>query len=163
MAKRDERVPGTNYTGEECLLHVYWTGRDAGGQGSDHLTMRGRVSADLGIDRIPDPPFTNEEMQIIMFAAKMAAAKVLRDRKKSVRATKAHVMSKPSRRGTCPVCRRDRAVRSPKGGGGVVVGFHHGPSTFDAARCPGVGKKPLPLRLAVDDEVAQRVRALRGA
>jgi len=61
----------------ECLLHVYWT---TGGE--ERFTMRGKVSADLGLDAPPDPPFTNEEMQKIMFAAKMQVIKCLRARKK---------------------------------------------------------------------------------
>ena len=69
------------YTGEECLIHVYWTARMPGG-GMSHHVMRGRVSADLGLVRVPDPPFTNEEMQAITFAAKMAALKCLSHRKR---------------------------------------------------------------------------------
>jgi hypothetical protein len=38
------------------------------------------VSADLGLDEMPDPPLTMAEMQPVAFAAKMAIGKVLRER-----------------------------------------------------------------------------------
>lgn len=66
--------------GEECLIHVYWTGHTRGGGESGHLVQRGKVSADLGLDAIPSPPFTGEEMQSITRAAKMAAIRCLRKR-----------------------------------------------------------------------------------
>jgi hypothetical protein len=66
----------------KCLLHVYWTGlHDPADPGQGHLLQRGKVSADLGLDAVPNPPFTNEEMQQIMFAAKMQAIKCLRARR----------------------------------------------------------------------------------
>jgi hypothetical protein len=40
---------------------------------------------DLGLERAPDPSFTNEEMQRIAFAAKMAALKALNARKHGAR------------------------------------------------------------------------------
>lgn len=62
----------------EVLLHVYWT-TNAGGH--NHLELQNKVSADLGLEAPPSPPFTREEMEAIMFAAKMAAIKCLRKRK----------------------------------------------------------------------------------
>lgn len=62
----------------EVLLHVYWT-TNAGGH--NHLELQNKVSADLGLDAAPSPPFTREEMEVIMFSAKMAAIKCLRKRK----------------------------------------------------------------------------------
>jgi hypothetical protein len=43
-----------------------------------------------------------------------------------------------------PVCRINVSLRVPRGGDGslLVVGFHHGPTSFDAKRCPGVGREP---------------------
>lgn len=68
---------------EECLIHVYWTGLwDPNDPGRGHLLHRGEVSADLGLDAVPVPPFTDEEMQLITFAAKMQALKCLRARKR---------------------------------------------------------------------------------
>jgi hypothetical protein len=84
MAKPKE---GPSYA-EECLIHVYWSGlRDRKGltEGDSHLIQRGKVSADLGLEGIPDPPFTSAEMQEITFAAKIQALKCLRARKRSVR------------------------------------------------------------------------------
>jgi hypothetical protein len=40
---------------------------------------------DLGLEQVPDPEFTGEEMQRIAFAAKMAALKVLSTRKRGGR------------------------------------------------------------------------------
>lgn len=71
---------------QECMIHVSWSGLgDAGDDGRGHLVMRGRVTADLGLDDVPTPPFSPEEMQDITRAAKMAALKCLRDRKSIVR------------------------------------------------------------------------------
>lgn len=45
-------------------------------------------------------------------------------------------------RAPCPRCRRVFSARVPAGGDGslLVSGFHHGPTTFDFKRCPGVGQ-----------------------
>jgi hypothetical protein len=68
---------------QECMLHVYWSGLgDAGDDGRGHIVQRGRVTADLGYDGVPDPPFTDEEMQDIMRAAKMEAGRCLARRKR---------------------------------------------------------------------------------
>jgi hypothetical protein len=68
---------------QETLIHVYWTGiNDSDDKGKGHLAQRGKVSADLGLEAVPVPGFTSEEMQQITFAAKMAAIKCLQDRKK---------------------------------------------------------------------------------
>ena len=67
---------------QECLIHVYWSGlNDPGDKGKGHLLQRNKVMVDLGLDRAPSPSFTNQEMQQIAFAAKMAALKCLQDRK----------------------------------------------------------------------------------
>lgn len=63
----------------EVLLHVYWT-TNAGG--NNHFNMLNKVSADLGLTEPPSPPFTREEMEKIMFAAKMAALKCVYARKR---------------------------------------------------------------------------------
>jgi hypothetical protein len=68
---------------EECMIHVAWSGlHDRGDDGRGHLVQRGKVTADLGLDHVPDPPFTNEEMQEITRAAKFEALKCLRRRPK---------------------------------------------------------------------------------
>lgn len=70
--------------GKEFLLHVYWSGLDDGGDdGRGHLVQRGKVTADVGLENFPDPPPTAEEMQQVMFAAKMALLKILRQRKRA--------------------------------------------------------------------------------
>jgi len=70
---------------EECMIVVAWTGlndaRDKREGGHGHLMMRDRVMADLGLEAVPVPGFTNEEMQLITFAAKMQALKCLTARK----------------------------------------------------------------------------------
>ncbi len=67
--------------GEETMIHVYWSGyRDARDQrdgGMGHRMQRDKVTASLGLDKCPDPGFTEEEMQSIAYAAKMAALKCL--------------------------------------------------------------------------------------
>lgn len=73
------------HTPEECLIHVYCSGlRDPQDPGRGHLMQRGMVSADLGLDGVPSPPFTSDEMQLILRAAKMQALKCLRARKSAV-------------------------------------------------------------------------------
>jgi len=70
-----ERVP-------EYILRVSWSAAfDPMDDGRGHLVRRGEVTANLGIEGVLDPPFTNREMQDITFAAKMAVAKCLRLRK----------------------------------------------------------------------------------
>jgi len=72
--------------GKEFLLHVYWSGLDDGGDdGRGHLMQRGKVTCDMGLENFPDPPPTDDEMQKVTFAAKMAMAKVLRERKRAKR------------------------------------------------------------------------------
>lgn len=72
--------------GREFLLHVYWSGLDDGGDdGRGHLMQRGKVTCDMGLENFPDPPPTDDEMQKVTFAAKMAMAKVLRERKRAKR------------------------------------------------------------------------------
>lgn len=74
---------------EEVMIHVYWSAmgdaRDARDGGRGHLMQRDKVTACLGLDRAPVPGFTEDEMQRIAFAAKMAAIKCLRLRKAGVR------------------------------------------------------------------------------
>lgn len=68
---------------KEFMLHVHWSGLDDGDDdGRGHLLRRGTVVADVGLENFPDPPPTDEEMQQVMFAAKMALLKVLRQRKR---------------------------------------------------------------------------------
>ena len=66
--------------GVEVVMIVvgYATGREP-------FRLLGRVSADTGMDAMPDPGLTQEEMQPVAFAAKMAFIKVMRNRdRKSV-------------------------------------------------------------------------------
>ena len=71
---------------QECLIGVYWTGLgDPSDNGRGHLVMRDMNTANLGFDKVPDPPFSNEEMQQILFAAKMQAIRCIHDRKKGKR------------------------------------------------------------------------------
>ena len=68
---------------KEFMLHVYWSGLDDGGDdGRGHLIRRGAVTADVGLENFPNPPPTDAEMQQVMFAAKMALLKILRQRKR---------------------------------------------------------------------------------
>lgn len=60
---------------EVCLVVVgYASGREP-------FRLLARVDADTGADAMPDPPLTMTEMQPVMFAAKMAFAKVMAARK----------------------------------------------------------------------------------
>src|SRR5262249_4217511 len=69
---------------KEFMLHVHWSGLDDGADdGRGHLLRRGTVIADVGLEHFPDPPPTDEEMQQVAFAAKMALLKVLGQRKKA--------------------------------------------------------------------------------
>jgi hypothetical protein len=63
--------------GFECCLVVvgYASGREP-------FRLLGRVSADTGESALPDPPLTQEEMQPVAFAAKMALGKVLAARRR---------------------------------------------------------------------------------
>lgn len=62
---------------EVCLVVVgYVSGRDP-------FRLLGRVSADTGLDAMPDPPLTMAEMQPVAFAAKLALGKVLAARRKA--------------------------------------------------------------------------------
>jgi hypothetical protein len=61
---------------EVCMVVVgYVSGREP-------FRLLGRVSADTGMEALPDPPLTMAEMQPVAFAAKMALAKVLTARRK---------------------------------------------------------------------------------
>ena len=70
---------------EETMIHVYWSAlgdaRDVREGGHGHRMQRDKVTASLGLDGAPDPGFTSEEMQQIVFAAKVAAIKCLRLRR----------------------------------------------------------------------------------
>ena len=63
---------------EEFLLRVSVS------RGKDHNIRLSEVMADVGLS-FPDPPPTNEEMQAVTFAAKMALLRELRKRKGVVR------------------------------------------------------------------------------
>lgn len=69
---------------EEVMIHVYWSAlgdaRDKREGDHGHRMQRDKVTASLGLDRAPDPGFTEAEMQSITYAAKMAAIKCLRQR-----------------------------------------------------------------------------------
>jgi len=71
---------------QEVMIHVYWSAvNDAVDELHDrrgHLLQRGKVTADLGLDAVPDPPFTRAEMELITYAAKGQAIKCLRARKR---------------------------------------------------------------------------------
>jgi hypothetical protein len=63
----------------ENTLMVYVAWSDS--RGPDRTAFLKRwLSADMG-DPVPDPPLSDAEMQPVVFAAKMALAKVLRGRK----------------------------------------------------------------------------------
>lgn len=68
----------------ESMIHVYWSGygdaRDARDGGVGHRMMRDKVTASLGFDQAIEPGFSEEEMQTIAYAAKMAALKCIRTR-----------------------------------------------------------------------------------
>lgn len=75
----DEKRDARHASGMEvCMVVVGYV------SGKDPFRMLGRVSADTGMETMPDPPLTMAEMQPVAFAAKMALAKVLaqRNRKK---------------------------------------------------------------------------------
>jgi hypothetical protein len=60
---------------EEFLVRVSWS------CSPNHAVRCGEVTADVGVAP-PTPPLTNEEMEQVMFAAKMQVLKCLRTRKK---------------------------------------------------------------------------------
>lgn len=64
---------------EVCLVVVGYA------DGREPFRLLGRVDADTGLYAMPDPPLTMSEMQPVMFAAKMAFAKVLRERRTKAR------------------------------------------------------------------------------
>lgn len=72
--------------GPECMIRVGWSGYDPNAAWSkdenSHLIRRGEVIADLGMPP-PDPPFTDDEMQRIAFAAKGAAIKCVIARRRA--------------------------------------------------------------------------------
>lgn len=77
-----ESLAGAGERRQECLLHVAWSGlHDPDDDGRGHQRLRGHVIADFGLDAVPTPPFTAEEMERITFAAKMQAIRCLRARK----------------------------------------------------------------------------------
>ena len=70
----------------ESMIHVYWSGygdaRDARDGGMGHRMMRDKVTASLGLDHAIEPGFSEEEMQAITYAAKIAAMKCLTARRR---------------------------------------------------------------------------------
>jgi len=60
---------------EEFILRVAWS------SAPNHFVRCNEVMADVGLPK-PDPPPTDEEMQEVAFAAKMAMLKCLRKRKR---------------------------------------------------------------------------------
>lgn len=69
---------------ERCLVVVGYV------DGKEPFQLLGRVSADLGLDTMPNPPLSMTEMQPVAFAAKMALARVLLSRRCVGRNHKAH-------------------------------------------------------------------------
>ena len=76
----DEHRSRKEAVGQEVCLAVvgYASGRDP-------FRLLGRVDADMGLGAMPDPPLSMAEMQPVMFAAKIALAKVLAARGKKKR------------------------------------------------------------------------------
>jgi len=68
----------------EVMLRVSWSCLDHA-DGQPQHCRRGEVMLDLGLEQMPNPEFTGEEMQRIAFAAKMAALKALSARKRGAR------------------------------------------------------------------------------
>jgi hypothetical protein len=70
--------------GGETLIHVYYTRWSPNDRPADlgHMVMRGKVSADLGLESAAGLDFSNEEMQSITRAAKFAAIECIRKRLK---------------------------------------------------------------------------------
>lgn len=63
------------------MLRVSWSCLNHS-DGQQQHARRDEVMLDLGLEAVPDPSFTNDEMQQIAFAAKMAALKALARRPK---------------------------------------------------------------------------------
>ncbi len=66
---------------QEVMLRVSWSCLNHP-DGQQQHCRRDEVMLDLGLEQVPDPAFTNDEMQRIAFAAKIAALKALRSRPK---------------------------------------------------------------------------------
>lgn len=66
---------------QEVMLRVSWSCLNHA-DGQQQHCRRDEVMLDLGLEKLPDPSFTNDEMQRIAFAAKMAALKALSARKR---------------------------------------------------------------------------------
>lgn len=86
MAKKPKSVPAPAFPFNEFLVVVGYNRSLAKYRGTplgdpDRHVMFGRVSADMAMDP-PDPPLTDQEMQPVAFAAKMALAKVMSARKR---------------------------------------------------------------------------------
>lgn len=79
----------------EAMLHLYWSGKnDPKDDGRGHHLQRAKVIADLGF--FPDPEFNNADMQRIMFAAKMEAFKIWREKRRDAkRAEKLNKKKRP--------------------------------------------------------------------
>lgn len=69
---------------QEVMLRVSWSVLNHE-DGQPQHTRRGEVMLDLGLETAPVPPLSDEEMQRVAFAAKMAALKALRSRPKPKR------------------------------------------------------------------------------
>ncbi len=80
MAAVSLQGQGPDYA-NECMLVVY----TCRASGPDRFVRVADVMADVGV-MWPDPPVTVAEMQPVVFAAKMALLKVLRQRKTKARA-----------------------------------------------------------------------------
>ncbi len=77
-----ERKPGY---AQEVMLRVSWSVLNHDDGQPQHV-RRGEVMLDLGLESAPEPPFTRDEMQLVAYAAKMAALKALRTRSNPKRA-----------------------------------------------------------------------------
>ena len=85
----------------ECMLHVYYSGYDPAHPDANPHMMREKVTADLGF--VPDPPFTYEEMNTVMYYAKQGAWEVMERRAKAKReAAKAERVARKAAKATKP-------------------------------------------------------------
>lgn len=66
----------------EVMLRVSWSCLNHA-DGQPQHTRRGEVMLDLGLEMNPEPDLSNEEMQSVALAAKMAALKALAKRPKT--------------------------------------------------------------------------------